>query len=125
MHPAAVKKVFICVAIAALIVTVACGPAGPALGLGPALDPFIGIVLLLAVLLGGSWVLKSVAHSPGGQAIEKRVCEKARSWGDWLFSEEHGDSASRARDIIKGRYARGELDRDHYLQMLQDLDEQR
>jgi len=42
-----------------------------------------------------------------------------------VFFAEHGDSASKARNIIKERYARGELDRDQYLQMLKDVNEQR
>jgi len=126
MSRAAVKKIFIYTGAAVLLVTAACGPPGPALGLGPALDPFVGFVLLLAILLGGAWVVRSAARSQDGQAIERRMNETGRSLRDRLFpGEQGGDPASKARDIAKERYARGEIDRDQYLQMLKDLDEQR
>jgi hypothetical protein len=90
----------------------------------PALDPFFGFVLLLALLLGGAWVVRSLARSPDGQAIERRMSETGRSLRDRLFSgEQGGDPASKATDIVKERYARGQIDRDQYLQMLKDLDD--
>lgn len=126
MHRADVRKIFIYAGTAALFVMAACGPPGPPFGLGPALDPFIGLLFLLALLLGGAWVVKSAARSPDGQTIERRISETGRSLRDRLFpGERAGESASKAREIVKEHYARGEIDRDQYLQMLKDLDEQR
>jgi hypothetical protein len=52
------------------------------------------------------------------------MSETGRSLRDRLFNgEQGGDPASKARDIVKERYARGEIDRDQYLQMLKDLDD--
>jgi hypothetical protein len=85
MYRTAVKKIFIYAGAAALLVMAACGPPGPALGLGPALGPFVGFVLLLALLLGGAWVVKSAPRSPDGQTIERRSSETGRSLRDRLF----------------------------------------
>ena len=49
MHRAVLKKIFIYAGAAALLMMTAFGPAGPVEGLDPALDPFVGFVLLLAL----------------------------------------------------------------------------
>src|SRR5579875_397866 len=69
MYRAAVKKIFIYAGAATLLSMTACGPAGPLVGLGPALDSFVGFLFLLALFLGGAWVVRSAARSPDGQAI--------------------------------------------------------
>jgi hypothetical protein len=86
MHRAAVKHIFIYAGAAALVVMAACGPPGPALGLGPVLDPFVGFGLLLALLLGGGWVVRSAARSPDGQAIERRISETSAILARSTFS---------------------------------------
>src|ERR1700691_2468561 len=86
-----------------ILISAACGPVGPALGLGPALDPFAGLILLAALVLGGGWVVNSVVRSPAGQSIKRQFSE----------TEQHdeGDSTSRDKQIVRERYARGEIDR--------------
>jgi hypothetical protein len=62
-----------------LLILAACGPAGPAIGLGPAIDPIIGTILLIAIIVGGLWAVKSVARSPVGRAIERQVSKTGQS----------------------------------------------
>ncbi len=120
------KKIFIYAGAAALLIMTASGPASPLFDLGPALDPFVGFLLLLALFSGGAWVVKSAVRSQDGQAIDRPISETGRSLRDRLFrGEPDGDPAARARDIAKERYARGEIDRDQYLQILKDLDDRR
>ena len=117
-------------AVILLLILAACGPAGPVLGLGPALDPFVGLVLLLALALGGFWVVKTAVRSPAGQAIERQVSETGQAVRDHFRAgtddsgqkrEHTRDAASPAEEILRQRYARGEIDRKQYLEMMADL----
>ena len=45
-----IKNVAISVAVVPAPILAACVPAGPVLGLGPALDPFVGPVLVVALV---------------------------------------------------------------------------
>ena len=45
-----------------LLISTACGPVGPALGLGPALNPFVGLILLVALVPGGGRLVKSAVR---------------------------------------------------------------
>ena len=112
-----------------VLISAACGPAGPALGLGPALDPFAGLILLVALVLGGGWVVKTASRSSAGQAIEKQVVETGQAVRDRFAGtddpsakrQHEGKAASGAEEILRERYARGEIDRKQYLEMLDDL----
>ena len=112
-----------------VLISAACGPVRPALGLGPALDPFVGLILLVALVLGAGWLVKSAVRSPAGQAIERQFSETGQAVRDRFDagtddrSAKHhqGDAASRAEEILRERYARGEIDRKQYLEMLDDL----
>jgi len=125
-----IKNVAIWLTVIAALILAACVPAGPALGLGPALDPFVGGVLLVALVCGGLWAVKSVVRSPAGQAVERQFSESGqaivghfRSRQDTNGASQQHDSegASRAEDILRERYARGEIERKQYLEMLEDL----
>lgn len=49
-----------------VLISAACGPVGPALGLGPALDPFVGLILLVALVLErAGWSNRRSDHQPG------------------------------------------------------------
>jgi len=118
------------VAVMLLLILAACGPAGPALGLGPALDPIVGLVLLLALVFGGFWVVKSAVRSPAGQAIERQLSGTGQAVRDQFRAgtddsrqkhEREVDTASPAEEILRQRYARGEIDRKQYLEMMADL----
>ena len=65
-----------------VLISAACGPVGPALGLGPALDPFVGLILLVALVLGAGWLVKSAVRSPAGQAIERQFSETGQAVRD-------------------------------------------
>jgi len=109
-----------------LLILPACGPAGPVLGLGPTLDPPAALILLIALVFGGFWVVKSAFQSPSGQAIERRIVETGQSVLDQFRSPsrnagEQGEAPSRSEEILKERYARGEIDRTQYLEMLNDV----
>ena len=92
--------------------------------------PIFGIVLLAALIFGGFWVIKSAVRSPAGQVIERQVSKVGQSLREHLNRdiigraaerERDDDSASRAEAIIRERYARGEIDREQYLEMLNDM----
>jgi uncharacterized membrane protein len=113
-----------------VLISAACGPVGPGLGLGPALDPLVGLILLVALVLGGGWLVKSAVRSPAGQAIERQFSEAGQAVRDRLHAgtddrsakrQHEGDAAPRAEEILRERYARGEIDRKQYLEMLEDL----
>ena len=127
------KNVAIWLAVVAALILAACVPAGPALGLGPALDPFVGGVLLVALVCGGLWAVKSVVRSPAGQAVERQLSESGHAIvGHFRSSQDTNgaahqhasDGASCAEDILQERYARGEIERKQYLEMLEDLKKQ-
>jgi uncharacterized membrane protein len=109
-------------ALFALSRTVACGVAGP-LGFGPALDPIIGPLLFVFLLIGEFLAVKSVSDSPTVQAISKRI---SMAGSDLQKSyAEHSAASVQPRanpeEILRERYARGEIDRKQYLEMLEDL----
>jgi len=109
-------------ALLALSLTAACGVAGP-LGFGPALDPIIGPLVFLILLIGGFWVVKSVSDSPTVQAISKQI-SAAGSDLQRSYAEHSAASAqprTNPEEILRERYARGEIDRKQYLEMLEDL----
>jgi hypothetical protein len=103
-----------------LIVQSACGP-GPALGLGPALDPIVSLIIVGALIVGGYWIVKSTGRSPIAQAITKRISateESVRGYPhERIEPEKH---SPRAEEILRERYARGEIDRKQYLDMMDD-----
>jgi len=104
-----------------LVFLVACGP-GPGLGLGPVLDPFMSVVLVAALVVGGYWVVRSAGNSPTVQAISKRVSATGESVRD--YAHERMQPAAQppsAEEILRERYARGEIDRKQYLEMMEDL----
>jgi hypothetical protein len=125
-----IKSVAIWVTVAVALLLAACIPAGPVLGLGPALDPFVGPVLLVALVLGGLWTVKSVVRSPAGQAAERHLSEAGQAIVGHFHSgpdknsaqhQHESDGAPRSEEILRERYARGEIDRKQYLEMLDDL----
>ena len=79
------------------------------LGLGPFLDQIVALLLLIAAAIGGIHLYrKTVNPSQPAQVQAAPSAAPARS----AFS---------AEEILRGRYARGEIDRVHYLEMLQNL----
>src|SRR5437867_4378763 len=65
-----------------LSVLTGCGP-GPALGLGPALDPMMSLVLVIALIAGAYCVVKSAANSPTVHAIGKQISATGKSVRDY------------------------------------------
>jgi hypothetical protein len=93
------------------------------LGFGPALDPIIGPLLFVFLLIGEFLAVKSVSDSPTVQAISKRI---SMAGSDLQKSyAEHSAASVQPRanpeEILRERYARGEIDRKQYLEMLEDL----
>jgi uncharacterized membrane protein len=79
------------------------------LGLGPFLDQIVTLLLLIAAAIGGIHLYKkNVNPSPPAQTQAAR-------------SETPTVTFSSADEILRERYARGEIDRPHYLEMLQNL----
>ena len=74
-----------------------------AFGLGPWLDQLVPVLLIV--------VLGFLAWKYGPASLKKR---------DTTISSDR--EVSRAHSILRQRYARGEITRDQYLQMLDDLE---
>lgn len=112
--------IFICV----ILLLAACGPAGPIIGLGPVLDQLVGLLLLVALIVGGFWAARSATRSSAGQAIVREFSgaeQRVRDHFDSVKAEQRTEPSSKAQDILRERYARGEIDRTQYLEMLDDL----
>jgi hypothetical protein len=108
------------IALSFLVVLTGCGP-GPALGLGPALDPVVSLILVVALMVGGYWVVRSAANSPTVQAIGKQISATGGSVRDDAHERTEPPQPSDAEVILRERYARGEIDRKQYLEMMEDL----
>jgi uncharacterized membrane protein len=79
------------------------------LGLGPFLDQIVTVLLLIVAFIGGVHLYKkNVNAQPAAQVQAAPSAAPART-------------ASSAEGILKERYARGEIDRAQYLEMLQSL----
>jgi putative membrane protein len=70
---------------------------------------FIGLFIMLAfwglVIAGAIWLMRSIF--PGGKLLDGGSIE----------------SSNNPREIIDHRYARGEITRDQYLRMIEDLND--
>lgn len=86
-----------------LVTTIGCaiGPLGPPLGLGPGLDQlvFLGLIFIAILFL---W--------PRTQRYFRKNSENSRS-----------NHLKAGMETVAERYARGEINRDEYLKMLDDL----
>ncbi len=79
------------------------------LGLGPFLDQIVTLILLVVAVLGGIHLYKkNVNPSP---PMEAQISPSAGSTANHFTAEE----------ILKERYASGEIDRARYLEILQNL----
>ena len=79
------------------------------LGLGPFLDQIVTLLLLIAAAIGGIHLYKkNVNPSPPAQTQAAHGAAPT-------------PTSSAAEEILRERYARGEIDRPHYLAMLQNL----
>jgi uncharacterized membrane protein len=100
----------------------ACGPAGPALGLGPPFDQLVGLVLIMFLFVGGYWAVKSFAASPTGHAVIKDVSAAQETLRERdVRGRTQQEQPSTAEEILRERYVRGEIDRKQYLEMLADI----
>jgi uncharacterized membrane protein len=98
-----------------IIITLSgCGP-GPALGLGPA-DPIASLILIVVLIVGGFWVVRSAAKSPTMQTLGKQVSMIGKD-----KREDRSKEAPTAEEILRERYARGEIDRTQFLEMMDDF----
>jgi uncharacterized membrane protein len=79
------------------------------LGLGPFLDQIVTVLLLIAAAIGGLHLYKKYERPP--QPAQVQAAPNAAP----------AKSASSAEEILNERYARGGMDRAHYLEMLQNL----
>lgn len=79
------------------------------LGLGPFLDQIVTLLLLVAAAIGGIHLYKKTANT--SQPAQVQAAPSAAP----------ARSALSAEEILRERYARGEIDRANYLEMLQNL----
>jgi putative membrane protein len=73
-------------------------------GAGWIINLVLSVVILVGLVLLVIWAVRRLANQPQGT----------------LFSSGQGGSQS-ARDILQARYARGEISREQYQQMLDDI----
>lgn len=100
---------------ALVLASVACGPVTPVLGLGPPLDPLAGLIMFAALVLGLGWAVKSVWKRPVRQSIDREFSKTGQA------GHPSGGAVLHAEEILRQRYARGEIDRKQYLEMSGDL----
>lgn len=79
------------------------------LGLGPFLDQIVTVLLLVAAAIGGFHLYKR--YEKPSQPAQVQAASNAAS----------AKTVSSAEEILNERYARGGIDRAHYLEMLQNL----
>jgi uncharacterized membrane protein len=79
------------------------------LGLGPFLDAIVTLLLLIAAVIGGMHLYKKNVNPP--QPAQVQAAHSAAPAG----------TTSSAEELLRERYARGEIDRAHYIEMLQNL----
>ena len=77
------------------------GPGPLVLGLGPPFDQIVTLAVVVLAVISASWFLRAF------RKIE--LSAKSKS------------GIPQAEEILRGRYARGELDRNHFLLMLEDV----
>jgi uncharacterized membrane protein len=82
------------------------------LGLGPFLDQIVTLFLLIAAAIGGMHLYKKYEKPP--QPAQVQAAPSAAP----------GTSAVSSEEILRERYARGEIDRPHYLEMQENLEAQ-
>jgi uncharacterized membrane protein len=122
-----VRVVLCCVLVSFALVLTACVAAGPPLGLGPVLDQIVGLIIVAGLILAGLWAFRVAVHSSKGQTIGRQDSETARDSlhgrvGRHDSKREGADQFSwRPEVTLRQRYARGEIDRKQYLEMLDDL----
>jgi uncharacterized membrane protein len=101
-----------------VIVQAACGPS-PAFEAGPVLDPIVSVILVGALILGGYWVVKSVGSSPAAQAITKGIAATEERVRGCAYEPMKPENPSlTAEQILRERYARGEIDQEQYHEMM-------
>jgi uncharacterized membrane protein len=79
------------------------------LGLGPFLDQIVTLLLLIAAAIGGMHLYKK--YEKPSQPAQVQAAPNAVPAG----------TTSSAEELLRERYARGEIDRAHYIEMLQNL----
>jgi uncharacterized membrane protein len=79
------------------------------LGLGPFLDQIVTLFLLIAAAIGGMRLYKKYERPP---LLTQTQAESGATPCNGVVA---------AEEILRERYARGEIDRAQYLQMLQNL----
>jgi uncharacterized membrane protein len=77
------------------------GSGPPALGLGPPFDQIVTVTAVVLAVISASWLLRAF----------RKMELSARS----------KSGIPQAEEILRGRYARGELDRNQFLLMLEDV----
>jgi len=80
------------------------------LGLGPFLDQIVTVLLLIAAAIGGLHLYKKYERPPQPAQVQAAP-----------NSAPVKTASSSAEEILNERYARGGMDRAHYLEMLQNL----
>ncbi len=71
----------------------------------------INLVITVAILIGLAFLVIWIVR-------------RANSGGQFLtIAQRPGEAASSPKEILQARYARGEITRDQYLQMLADLNQ--